>query len=201
MVAIVRTEWSGTSGGPGLTQLAISGGLSPEWGPGAVQGAVDAVRAFWFSMVTRLPNELTLTVSPVVDVYDETNGDLIASYSAGTVPAPVVGGSATNYAAGAGFKITWNTGQIRNGRRVRGTTFVVPAANTVYSTSGMIEPTTQTAVNSAAATLISSLTTNATSLMVWSRPGPTAGATDGVQTQVLSGSCSGKTAILRGRRD
>lgn len=201
MVAILRTEWSGTSGGPGVTQIALLGAAGGIWNPTGAQAAVNAMRAFWFSQVAMLPNELTLTVSPVIDDYDVVTGDLVGSYTAATPPAPVAGGSAGNYAAGAGYKVTWNTGQIRNGRRVRGSTFVVPAASGVYDANGRISTATINSVNGYAATLISALASAETSMGVWSRPWETPNPRTGFATQVVSGACSTKTAILRGRRD
>jgi hypothetical protein len=201
MVAIVRTEWSGTSGGPGLTQLVLQGAGGVMWTPGKEQVAVNAVRSFWVALAPLLPNELTLTVSPVVDAYDTNTGKLIGSYSAPTAPSPVPGTSASNYAAGAGFKVNWNTGAVINGRRVRGSTFIVPAGSNVYDGTGRILAATMTTVNTAASNLLGSLSGNETNLTVWSRPDIKLEETDGVATIVTGGSCSAKTAILRGRRD
>lgn len=204
MVAIVRTEWSGTSGGPGLTQLALLGAAGGIWNPGGEQVAVDAVRAFWQSMVAFLPDELRLQVNPTVDVYDTGTGELIGSNTAGTAPAVVAGTSSASYAGGAGAKITWATGSIRDGRRVRGSTFIVPISSSVYTAVGTIGTATITSVNNASATLISALTTGTMSLAVWSRPREateTLPARSGLAYDVESGSLGTKTAILRGRRD
>jgi hypothetical protein len=201
VVAIIRTEWSGTSGGPGLTQLAVTGAAGGIWNPDATQAAVNAMRVFWFGIAGYLPDELKLTVQPTIDVYNESNGELTNSYTATTPPAVVSGTSAAIYAAGAGFKITWGTGQIRNGRRVRGTTFVVPAASNVYSASGTIVPAVMTAVNNQANNLLSQLSAAGTSLAVWSRPVDAPEARLGVVTSVTGAACSSKTSILRGRRD
>jgi len=201
VVAIVRTEWSGTSGGPGLTQMALLGAAGGEWNPSGTQSAVNAVRAFWESIKGNLPDELKLTVSPVIDVYDRVSGDLTASYVAGTAPLTVVGTSTVGYAGGAGLKVTWNTGQIRNGRRVRGATFIVPVANSCFSPTGTIQQATQTSITAAATTLLSSLGAGSTPMGVWSRPFNGDNPRAGFATEVTQGLCSTKTAILRGRRD
>jgi hypothetical protein len=200
-VGLVRTEWSGTSGGPGLTQHAIMGAPAGTWNPGGEQGAVNAVRAFWAAIAAQLPNELQLSVSPIVDVYNEDTGILMASYAAATTPAVVPGTSASNYAAGAGLKVTWNTGSIRDGRRVRGSTYIVPAGSNVYDGNGRILPANQTTINTAASNMISALTLNGTPLGVWSRPRVVPTPRIGALFDVESGTCSSKTAILRGRRD
>lgn len=201
MVAIVRTEWSGTSGGPGLTQMALLGAAGGEWNPSGAQAAVNAVRAFWDSQKANLPDELRLTVSSTIDVYDRVTGDLTASYVAGTAPLVVAGTSAGGYAGGAGLKVTWNTGQIRNGRRVRGSTFIVPIAATSFTATGTVAPTTMAQVNLSATNLIAALNAASTPLAVWSRPFNGVNARVGFATEVVQGVCSSKSAILRGRRD
>lgn len=201
MVALVRTEWSGTSGGPGVTQLAVTGAAGGIWNPTGTQGAVNAVRTFWDAVKGYLPDELKLTVSPVIDDYDTNSGDLVGSYVAATAPLVVVGTSVGVYAGGAGFKLTWNTGQIREGRRVRGSTFIVPAASAVYTNTGTITTAVTTAVNTAAANLITALAANETSLAVWSRPRILPTPRGGLAYSVATGATSAKTAILRGRRD
>jgi hypothetical protein len=201
MVAIVRTEWSGTSGGPGLTQMALLGAAGGEWNPSATQAAVNAVRAFWDGQKANLPDELKLNVLPVIDVYDTVSGDLTASYVAGTVPVTVQGTGAGGYAGGVGVKLTWNTGQIRNGRRVRGSTFIVPIISGLFSTTGTVTGAVQTTISTAGQSLISALNAAGTPLAVWSRPFNGPNPRVGFATEVIQGVCSSKSAILRGRRD
>lgn len=197
MVHIVRTEWAGTSGGPGLTQMAIE----PSFGELTPEGAVNAVRAFWNSMVTILPNELTLQVSPIIDEYNTVTGQLIGSTVSSTTPAVVTGGNAGAFAGGSGLKVTWETGVIANGRRVRGSTFVVPVASSAFTTSGTTTPTTQTLINGSAQTLIDALNTNVSELAVWSRPIEGTPGRIGSIHYVTQGICSNKSAIMRSRRD
>lgn len=201
MVAIVRTAWSGTSGGPGLTQFAVLGAAGGIWNPSGTQSAVNAVRTFWESLKTLLPDELKLDISPVIDDYDTVTGDLVGSYVAGTAPLQVIGTSTSSYVGGAGAKITWNTGQIRNGKRVKGSTFLVPISSSVFGATGTVGSTAITTINGAANTMLSQLTAGGTSLGVWSRPGPPSKPRAGFATEVLTGSVGNKSAILRGRRD
>jgi hypothetical protein len=201
MVAIVRTEWSGTSGGPGLTQLCTMG-LS-EYTAANAQAAVNAVRAFWVALAPDLPDELRLSVQPVVDIYNDLTGELQASHTAAVAPSVVAGAAAGSYIGGAGAKVSWNTGSIHNGRRVRGSTFIVPLSNAVFTATGTVGTSFITSTNTAANTMIAALTTAATPMVVWSRPKTPAGlpAVDGAVFLVSSGSVGAKSAILRGRRD
>jgi hypothetical protein len=181
--------------------MCVTGAAGGIWNPDATQASVNAVRTFWDSMKTYLPDELQLRVSPTIDVYNEADAKLTNSYTAATPPVTVNGSSATVYAAGAGFKITWGTGQIRNGRRVRGTTFVVPAASNCYASNGMISSAVVAVMNTSAANLLAALSAAGTSMAVWSRPIELPQPRLGTVTSVIGGSCSTKTAVLRGRRD
>jgi hypothetical protein len=201
IIGIVRSEWSGTTGGPGLSQHAVMGAAGGDWNPNGAQAAVNAVRAFWASMASSLPDEVRIQVSPVVDTYERENGDLFSSHVAGTPVGVVAGTSTAGYAGGAGTKITWNTGQIRNGRRVRGSTFIVPLSGALFTANGTLGTVTVTQLNTSAANLISALSSAATPLAVWSRPRTTPELRVGFATEVVSGSVSSKSAILRGRRD
>lgn len=201
LIAIVRSEWSGTSGGPGLTQLAVMGAAGGDWNPSGAQTAVNAVRTFWNALAAELPDEVRIQVSPVVDTYDRVTGVLHSSSTAATVPGVVAGTNTLGYAGGAGLKVTWNTNQIRDGRRVRGSTFIVPISSGAFTAVGTIGATPAGKVNTAAAQLISSLNAGGTPLAVWSRPREGLKARAGFATEVIQGTCSTKTAILRGRRD
>lgn len=201
MVAIVRTEWDGTSGGPGLTQMACLG--TTGFTAANAQAAVNAVRKFWDAVKGNLPDELKLTVSPVVDIYNETDAELVASSVAAVAPVVVLGTGTTGYAGGAGLKLNWNTGVIRLGRRVKGSTFIVPALASCFGTTGTPTTGTATAINTAANVLMADLTAGGTALLVWSRPLVVGGVITrtGATAGVISGSLAPKSAILRGRRD
>lgn len=200
-VGIVRAEWSGTSGGPGLTQIAVLGAAGGDWNPTGAQSAVNAVRAFFNALTANIPDEVRIQVSPIVDTYDRGTGTLISSSVAASVPGVVAGTSTAGYAGGAGIKVVWNTGQIRNGRRVRGSTFIVPISAAVFTATGNVGGTFVTQVNNAAATMLSSLSTGGTPMGIWSRPREVPSPRTGFATEVISGSCTLKSAILRGRRD
>lgn len=205
MVALIRTAWSGTTGGPGINQLAVDQ-VTSSFGPFSAaesQAAVNAVRAFWDGIKAYLPDEITLTTSPVVDVYLSNNGNLAWSSTAATSPASVTGTSTVAYAMPAGLKVNLNTGVIRNSRRVRGSIFVVPAAG-ANTTGGLALGTARTAVNAAGATLMASLATAGLKLQVWSRPLKDANGVitrDGATADVIALETNEKIAVLRGRRD
>lgn len=203
-VGIIRTAWSGTSGGPGVTQLAIDepdGIFATEAG---VQTCVNAVRAFWSSIASHLPNELVLTVQPTVDWYQIADGELIGSITAPTAPASVSGTDTGNYAAASGYKVNLHTGAIRDGRRVRGSIYVVPAASISMTNTGTIAASIRTAANTAAMTMRTGI--NASNLIwcVYSRERKATALKPyraGAVTPITVAEVGEKTAIMRGRRD
>ena len=204
-VGLVRTAWSGTSGGPGVTQLFVTNGNAfGSLTAAEAQSAVNAVRTFWFGLASFLPNEIVLLVSPVVDQYDVANGELVGSVSAATAPVSVVGTSQAVYSMPAGFKLNLNTGTVRNGRRVRGGIFVVPASSGAFSDGGLVSSATRTAANTAGAKLLSDLATAGLQLVVYSRPldaDQPKGPRNGAVAAVTAVETNEKGAILRGRRD
>ena len=207
-VGIIRTGWAGTSGGPGLTQTAIAetvdGGSGSFFTTTNCQTAVNAMRTFWDSIKTLLPNEVTLTVSAAVDIYNEINGELIASIIVPTPPLSVSGTSTLTYSMAAGLKVNLLTGVIRNGRRVRGSLFLVPATNAAFSDTGNALGSARTTINTAGAAFLSSLATPALRNVVYSRPQKDEEGNIevvGAIATVSSWETSEKTAILRGRRD
>lgn len=204
-LGLVRTAWAGTSGGPGITQLYFRNASNfGELTAAEAQTAVNAVRAFWGSASGFLPDEITLTVSPTVDQYNEVNGQLVGSVTAATPPTTVKGTSTGTFSMAAGVKLNLNTGTVRNGRRVRGGIFIVPAALAAMDAAGVVASGTRTQLNTAGAALLSALSTGGLQLVVYSRPldadqpkGPRTGDVAPVQTIETNE----KGAVLRGRRD
>lgn len=200
-VCLIRTAWSGTSGGPGVTQLAIREQTGTFITATKAQTAVDAMRVFWDSIKTLLPDEVNLSVSPIVDGFNETDNKLIASTTAPTAPTKVAGSSTAAFAMPAGVKLNLNTTTIRYGRRVRGAVFIVPIAGGVHTSSGMVLDTARTTINTAANTLKTSLANAGLDLMVWSRYNKDKADRPGSLALVTGFETNEKIAILRGRRD
>lgn len=206
MVHILRTSWTGTSGGLGLTQIAVDT-TDSTFGPlssSDAQDAVNAMRTFWDAIKLNMPNEVSFTVSPVVDYYLTNSGVLSGSVSAPTPPVAVLGTGTASYSMAAGLKLNWNTSTIRNGRRVRGSTFLVPTTSSAFNQTGTADTTVRTAISSAASTFLNSLSATGLKGVVWSRPldeEDPKGPRDGAQADITGVEVSEKTAILRGRRD
>jgi hypothetical protein len=201
-VSIVRTAWSGTSGGPGVTQMAVDT-IAPDtfWTPADMQDIVDEVKLFWDTIDTFIPSDIQLNVLPTIDNYETIDGDLVGSNTVAVAPATVTGGWAGGYSMASGFRINLLTSDIINNRRVRGAWFVVPASINIYDSAGQIDSTTRTAVVAALNTLKTNLATVNAGLYVWSRKKELPEPRDGQISPVTGFTVSSKVAVLRGRRD
>lgn len=197
-VGCVRTEWIGSTGGPGLSQTWFQLIAPAFWDSTTAQGAVNAVRGLFAGTASFMPDDITTTTSPAVDLYNETTDTLIGTVVAGTAPLPVVGTNIGTFSAAAGYKLNFNTGVIRNGRRVRGSMFMVPAGSSVFNTSGTVASTARTTILTAVATFRTAVATANLEQVVYSRPTP---ALIGAASPVDNIDVGTKSAILRGRRD
>jgi len=184
-----------------VTQTAVADVTGVPMTVAQVQASVNAVRAFWDTVKTLIPNEVTLTVLPTVDLYDSASNALVASSTATTAPAVVVGTDAGAYAMAAGVKANLQTTDIAFGRRVRGSIYIVPAGTSAYTITGTVSTSAKTAIDGAGATLITALNTAGVALYVWSRGRTVPTTRAGALHTVTAVKCNDSTAILRGRRD
>jgi len=206
MVHIIRTAWAGTSGGAGLTQICVEE-TSASFGPissSAGQAAANAVRTMWNAVAGLLPNEVALTVQPIIDTYNNATGDLSWSMTVGTAPLSVTGTATGVFSMAAGAKCNFNTGEIKNGRRVRGAMYLVPAESSLFSNAGLVASTHRATIVSALTTMRSSLASAGLNHVVWSRPtspGNPKHPREGFVTPIIGYDVNEKGAVLRGRRD
>lgn len=198
----VKARWTGFSGAPGFTVLHFrdfsgpdGGGTEPDNAQAAAAG--ERVRAFFQTLNGLLPDSVRIAVEPDVDVVEDTTGELINSLNAGQI-ATVSGAVPGSFAGPSGAVVNWKTGGIRNGRRIRGRSFIVPLSSSIYSSTGILTTGAQDALQTAASALAAS--TGTPDLMVYARPS-IAGASDGQSSVVTSATVPSMIAVLRSRRD
>jgi hypothetical protein len=203
----VKMRWNGMPGGPGYSifHFMNSTGSFGDLDLAAAQEAVDRVDTFAAGVVFWMPYQTTLEVLGEVELLDAASGDLEDVFGAtpdATRTSPQSAGQV--YAGPVGALINWKTATIRNNRRLRGKTFLVPLNGGVFSDNG-----------TPAAGLITSLNTHATNLRadgtltqlcVYGRriPNP-----EGIESEDLDGVIGRVTthnvpdfaAVLRSRRD
>lgn len=179
----VRVTWDGLGGLPGLSTFYYA----------ATSPAVADLTTFFSAIKGQFPTPLTWTIPSTGDVIDNATGALLGTWTGtggGTVAAT---GAASQYAAGTGLRVRWLTGQVHNGRRVAGSTFLCPVITNTYSLSGSIDPTKLSIFTAAAAAYVAAAPVK----LVWSR-GRTPG--DGVSVNINSYDVPNRVSSLRSRR-
>jgi hypothetical protein len=189
----VKIRWSGFTGSPGYTVLHFDAPTAAT--TAGAQAVYDHVRTFCTYVASALPTPVQLTTDSNVEVIDQTTAQLqdIFQVTGGTGQS---GGNTGGFSASTGACITWETGEIKNGRRVRGRTFLVPLSGSMYDTDGTLTSAALTDLQEGAAFLAG----GGFSFGILSRPS-SQGAADGSFHTVTSGRISDKTAMLRSRRD
>jgi len=198
----VVAEWQGFQGAPGYTNLFFRNIIS-DGAPGTLDERASAILAqgrvfnFFQDIMTFFPDDVKIQVQANVDVLEDTDGALVGNWQ-GDPLAQLQGENAGGYAAASGACVSWQTSVIRNRRRIRGRTFLVPLRSDSYLTTGRIGPGTATAIQTAANELVDPAGLN--TFGIWARPS-SKGATDGVWAPAKSGRMTDLPAVLRSRRD
>lgn len=192
----ITARWTGFTGAPGYSNFYFSSGFLDGGVLGDEAAALaDRVRSAFLETQLHLAPGLQIQVSNEVPIIDSDTGVVQDYVTFDPVdPVNIIGGE--SYAGPAGAVVTWRTNDLRNGRRIRGRTFLVPMASTSFQDDG-------TLVNGA----ISGLQDFADTLMggsldgdlgVWSRP---QGGSGGVFATVTGYTVPDMVAVLRSRRD
>jgi hypothetical protein len=197
-MAKVTINWTGFPGGPGFTNLFFrdfsgSGAIDQA----IVDDAVSKTDTWLAAWKASLPNSVTTGVDPTVEAIEETTGELQSFYT-GTPAAASVGTGGTSYSSPSGAVVSWYTSTVRNGRRMRGRSFMVPLSTTAYETDGTLT-TSKLATWTTASTALIGVGT-AADLGVWGRP-TTQGGTDGQWALVTATKIPDMAAILTSRRN
>lgn len=184
----VRTVWRGLAGGTGVSTMYFDAEV--EAAP-----PTAAIRTFWDSLKTLVPDAVTFQVQGAGDTIDAATGVLTAGWSTST-PATVTGTGGSLHSAPTGGLIHWETGTVIAGRRLRGSTFIVPLVNLNYDGSGTLTSGCIGTLGSAAGVLIGA---TGADMVVWHRPEK--GGSDGGVAVVTTASVPDKAMVLRSRRD
>lgn len=181
----MRCVWSGT---------AITGdGLTTFYLPQAETGMSAVVNTFFDSIKAYLAAGSTITIPDTGDLVDDATGELAGSWSDGSTSTVQTTG-AGGFAAGVGARVKWSTQGVVNGRRVRGSTFLVPLSAAQYQSDGTLLDATKGVLQTAANTMNNAFSSG---LLIWHRPVNGAG---GSSHAVTSGEVPDKVSWLRSRR-
>lgn len=206
MVAIgrVRAALTGFPGGPGLNTFyfwADQGGAA--WSASLALAAAGRVHAFFDTNKALYMTTTSITVSPEVDIIEDTTGTLVTTFNVAP-PAVVVGANLSQAAPFASAAlVTLLTDATVHGRRLKGRAFLSPIG---YDTveNGLLTEGARIGIGNTVTTM-ATVTAGQPVLVVWSRPvkvgTPRTPVRLGSSARVTSGLGSSKLAVLTSRRD
>lgn len=196
-IARVTLNWTGGIGLPGFTVLHFRNSTPGVLSQAVVDNAVSKVDAMITAIKPEVPSGVTLATNGTVLEIDDTNGQLTAFWT-GTPAAGQAGTGASTYSAPSGAVINWKTSAVRNGRLLRGRSFLVPLDTGAFDAQGNIASASLTVLQNAAAAVRAA--SGDARLVIFGRP-TAPGATDGVSAEVTSSNVPDLAAILTSRRD
>lgn len=188
----VTTTLTGFAGAPGYQNFYFIGGGDQE----RVDSARQVAGTFWSGMADLLPQVSRYEVSQECVLIDEMSG-MVEGYALGSDEDFSGGGRSTGgYSGPVGAVVNWFTDGVRNGRRVRGRTFVVPASTSNFDSDGSLTSDTLTDARGAASRTVAA--GQAIELAIWSRP---RGGSPGQAYAITGATVPDFSAVLRSRRD
>lgn len=188
----ITARWSGFPGAPGYSNFFFAGGGGLIGDQNQVaERVMDAFRG----ITTQLAAGTIINIEPEAAVVDSDTGAVTDFRNVDTI-TPVEASSAGPYAGPTGAVINWRTNDLRNGRRIRGRTFLVPLGAQVYDTEGTLSVAALQDLNEFAETIRG--VDLDSEFGVWSRP---INGSGGVFASVTSHNVPDLAAVLRSRRD
>jgi hypothetical protein len=194
----VKVNWTGFVGSPGYTNFHFEPTAGGDIDQTVVDDAATKVGTFLQAWRAYQPSGVQTAVDAAVAEIDENHGNIEAFWSV-TTPNSGTGTNPGAYAAGSGACVSWYTSDARDGRRVRGRTFMVPIGPGGLDSNGTLDNTALTAFRNAAATLMNDAT--AARLVVWCRPTDQPLLIGGGAYNITAYAINDKVAQLRSRRD
>lgn len=184
-LARIRVNWTGSP--------LVGPSVSTFYWDEADTGYVAKIAALFNAVKNIVAVGVVWNIANTGDLVDIATGELTGSWTDGTTTT-VSATQSGNFAAGVGARIRWSTSGIRNGRRVRGATFIVPLTVAAYDAGGSLSTTVIDACNTAAGAVFTGGTTG---LRIYSRP---VGGAGGQSNVVTGGQCLDTVSWLRSRR-
>lgn len=186
-IARLRASWTGSQ--------VVGPSISSFYFDAAASGFPAAVFDLFDDLKAQIPTGVQITVPNTGDILSDTTGALTGTWTeaGGGVVSGTASGSAT-FVLGTGYRITWLTNGIRNGRHVRGTTFIVPVTGGTFDSSGRLSVAAQGVATTAATAYLAAL---GGSGRVWSRP---RGVQNGESNEIVGSLVSEQPSWLRSRR-
>lgn len=171
----------------------VGGGLSTFYFTEGGTGFSTALGLLFDSMNPYLPSNVSVAIPNSGDLIDISTGQITGGWTDGS-EVGVAGSGGLDFALGVGCRIRWNTAGIAGGRRVRGSTFVVPLAIDAYEGTGAITSTVTSAISTGVGNFLGH---SGSEPVIWHRPKTGVG---GSAHPITSGSVPDAVSWLRTRR-
>ena len=184
-LARVRVAWTGNP--------VTGAGVSTFYTAGAGSVLANALKTYFTAIKSSFPSGLVWTVDQAGETIDDNTGSLVGAWSGGPLGSVVASG-VPEHAQGVGCRAVWLTDGFTNGRRVRGSTYLVPLCVNQYDPDGTILNAAVTAFDTAAGALLS---TSGNDMVVLSRIG---GGSSGTSHPIVSHALPDRVSWLRSRR-
>ena len=183
-------------GSPGLTTFYFLPGTAG----GVTADAVDVVgrvQDFWATVDQLLKTTFTAEVQGEVDVINAVDGTLTGFLDGGASTVIAGVSTAENLPIAAMMLLQHLTGDVHNGRRVRGRSFIGPVVESTNDNGGTSSGSRTTLLLGG-----TQLDTGATASVpvVWSRPNSPLGD-PGFHSEVINRTAASYYSVLRSRRD
>lgn len=199
MVALLRTKAQGiasVSGSPYLFQQV----WQPGTGGGSTADATDCLARysdFWTTLAAKIATGVVIVFDPVCEIFDSATGDLTGSFT-GVQPANInsSAGSSPLPAQVQGL-IAWSTPIVRNGRFLRGRTYV-PLPDEGDNAGNATPSVSYTAQLTVAVGDLLAAGSTASAPHIWGRP-TTVGGSNGVSGPISAGVARNNWATQRRR--
>lgn len=153
MASVFRATavWNGFTGAPGYTKFSYSDVLNQA----GYDACANQMRTFFDSLKGLFHTTWTIQVQNTIQEFDSISSQLLAEHNVTTTPAVVTGTAVVApYAGGSGASIGWKTGLFFYGRRLKGRTYLVPLAASVYESDGTLTAAAISTIKNAADALI-----------------------------------------------
>ena len=183
----VRCPWTG--GG------VVGPSVSTFYFTSSGTGFSASLQAFFQAIKASLPDDVVVTVPNTGDIINDDDGTLAGIWT-DSGGSTTTGTSTSRFAQGAGMRVNWLTGGTRGGRRVTGTTFLVPMSSDGFDTTGAVSTAQVALVQTAASALV---TAESPDFVVWGKPHSKAAA-DGESNVIISALARSAPTGLRSRR-
>jgi hypothetical protein len=169
-IYVAKVDWTGTYGHTGISRFAFERADHADVTRADVDSVTTALDALYAPVLGWFPLDVSYTVDSIVEYYDGVLGTLLGEVAATVAHVAHPGLADGAYGNGIGALMSWNTGGLFDGHRIRGRTFMVPLDSVAFDVAGTLKPDCVTSFLTGAAAYLADMATAGLSPLVWGHP-------------------------------